>query len=878
MRPGRLEALVDGVFAIALTLLVLDLPKPAFSAHLAHDLARSWPSYVAYLVSFVTIGLLWIEHHGMMSAVRSINRRFLERTLAFLLFISIIPWPTALAAGYARQGTADARVAAILYASAMLLMGLTFAWGWRYLTRHGELVADAARPAFPAGDPPGVDRRPGLPGGHRGRPRQSARLLRRRRGRSRLLRRVDERRTRSRRGLGRRRGRLSRRAGDGGGGSGGGASWGRGREPREPVRPGPAPGVVTGARRRTAAAGWAVLGSATAVLVLNVLGSPVWAVTGSAAHRSTAPLGATTVVGTGAHLDRPDGIAEDALGDLFIADTGHCRVREVPARPGTSFGRRVEAGRPVTVAGGPCGGPGAHPAPSALAVDAGGDLFIASGAGNRVEELPAHTGRSLGTPVTAGGLVAVAGTGTPGGGGDGGPARLSELDDPTGIAVDPQGDLLIDDTADCRLRLVAASDGVRYGRTVVAGHIQTVAGTATCGSAGDGGAASGAQLWDPGALAVDAEGDVALADQGNRSIRLLASHTGSFYGVPLAADHLGTVAGEGSYGPYLADGLGATSEVGETDFPTGLAFDARADLFIADGDMHAIRLLPAAPGRLLGEQVADGRSVPRGRGPLGRTALQPQRLDPGPPGRTCWPGGVGGRWPGLRRQRRRPRSEAAAGGPNGRRRSVRPHVEGVSGPRRPAHRRWTDRRLTTPTPGARSSGSPLSRTWVAGWPGGGTGPGVGRDGERDPAARAARVPRDVTGPPASGTCPGVGQPGAGQPDRDEGGRVPDAEGAVGTTPSSTSWMATRAADPQPWDMLSPIRSLGVQVSQVKVPPAARMAAQPGKEGRSGCGPRRRPARRRAGPAAARARGRARPRCRATTTWAPTRAGAAGATP
>ncbi len=103
MGPGRLHALIDGVFAIALTLLVLDLPRPAHSAHLVHDLLHAWPSYVAYLVSFITIGILWIEHHGMMSAVCGIDRRFLERTLAFLLFISIIPWPTALAADYANQ-------------------------------------------------------------------------------------------------------------------------------------------------------------------------------------------------------------------------------------------------------------------------------------------------------------------------------------------------------------------------------------------------------------------------------------------------------------------------------------------------------------------------------------------------------------------------------------------------------------------------------------------------------------------------------------------------------------------------------------------------------------------------------------------------------
>jgi uncharacterized membrane protein len=139
------------VFAIAITLLVLDLPRPRDSSQLVHSLLQQWPSYVAYLVSFVTLGILWIEHHGMMGAVRAIDRRFLERTLAFLLFISVIPWPTALAADYARHGFAEARAVAVLYAATMLMMGLTFAWGWRYLTRHPELVAAPARNAFPAG-------------------------------------------------------------------------------------------------------------------------------------------------------------------------------------------------------------------------------------------------------------------------------------------------------------------------------------------------------------------------------------------------------------------------------------------------------------------------------------------------------------------------------------------------------------------------------------------------------------------------------------------------------------------------------------------------------------------------------------------------------
>ncbi len=146
MPPGRLHALIDGVFAIAVTLLVLDLPRPAHSEHLARDLLDSWPSYAAYVVSFVTIGLVWIEHHGLMSAVRFVDRRFIERTLVLLFAVSIIPWPTALAAEYAREGGTGVRTAALLYTAALMLMGLAITLCWRYLLTHPDLVAEPARP------------------------------------------------------------------------------------------------------------------------------------------------------------------------------------------------------------------------------------------------------------------------------------------------------------------------------------------------------------------------------------------------------------------------------------------------------------------------------------------------------------------------------------------------------------------------------------------------------------------------------------------------------------------------------------------------------------------------------------------------------------
>ena len=357
--------------------------------------------------------------------------------------------------------------------------------------------------------------------------------------------------------------------------------------------------------------------------------------------------GAVTVAGTGspgfggdgrpavdAELDAPAGIVEDRAGDLFIADSGNCRVREVPAQAGVSFGAKVRAGDIVTIAGGSCTGPTPHPAPTALALDPSGNLFIAFGSANRVEELPDGTTSIVGGRTTVGTAVTIAGTGVAGFAGDGGPSDRSLLDDPTGVAVDPSGDVLIADTANCRLRLVAAGTGTRYGIPVVRGHVYTVAGNGTCGSAGDGGPASAAELWDPGALAVDAGGNVLVADQGNRSIRLLAAAGGSHYGVVVAADHLGTVAGEGSYGPYLIDGLSAVGETAEINFPTAIALDRSGNLYIADGAMHAIRFVPAVTTTLRAKQAQPGdmytAAGAMGTGSLrNRTAwIQTRLLDP----------------------------------------------------------------------------------------------------------------------------------------------------------------------------------------------------------------------------------------------------------
>jgi sugar lactone lactonase YvrE len=302
-----------------------------------------------------------------------------------------------------------------------------------------------------------------------------------------------------------------------------------------------------------------------------------------------------TVIAPGV-LDSPGGIALDAAGDLFVADTGHCRVLVVPAT-GNLDGLHLRAGRAATLAGGSCAGRGALGHPSAVAVDAHGDVYVAEANEQRVQEVRAGTRT----------VVTVAGTGSPGFNGNGLAATASQLDQPTGVTLDAAGDLFIADTANCRLRVLPAGTGTLFGQAVTAGHLFTVAGTGVCGSAGQGGPLAAAQLWDPVAVTVDDAGDLLVADNGDQSVLLAPARDGTFYGTPVGAGDIGVVVGgTGSYGPYALDGLPATGPAAELNDPRGLAVGPTGALFVTDGFMHVIRVVPPSTGTLLGRAMKAG--------------------------------------------------------------------------------------------------------------------------------------------------------------------------------------------------------------------------------------------------------------------------------
>ena len=143
MSTNRLEAFSDGVIAVAITLLVLDIhvPDPG-GASLAHKLGGVWPHYAAYVVSFITIGIIWINHHAMIGRLREADHTILILNIVLLMMIGVLPFATKLLATYLNEGKGQ-HLAAAVYGGAFLVMSLSFATlNWLILIRKGHMHRD----------------------------------------------------------------------------------------------------------------------------------------------------------------------------------------------------------------------------------------------------------------------------------------------------------------------------------------------------------------------------------------------------------------------------------------------------------------------------------------------------------------------------------------------------------------------------------------------------------------------------------------------------------------------------------------------------------------------------------------------------------------
>jgi TMEM175 potassium channel family protein len=144
MDTRRAEAFSDGVFAVAITVLVFNLL--AINPRVLHysDLTAAWPSYFAYVVSFLSIGIMWMNHHTMFAHISRVDRPVLVLNLFLLLAIVAIPWPTALVAKQLQHS--GGAPAAVSYGLVMILISIGFAGLWIYTVRHAEKLGGQVEP------------------------------------------------------------------------------------------------------------------------------------------------------------------------------------------------------------------------------------------------------------------------------------------------------------------------------------------------------------------------------------------------------------------------------------------------------------------------------------------------------------------------------------------------------------------------------------------------------------------------------------------------------------------------------------------------------------------------------------------------------------
>ena len=267
---------------------------------------------------------------------------------------------------------------------------------------------------------------------------------------------------------------------------------------------------------------------------------------------------------TRAWLESPRGVAVDAMGNLYIADHGHHRIRKMDAATGT-ISTIVGTGEPGYSGD---GGPATQALlrdPVGVAVDGNGHLYIADADNRRIRRVDAFTGT----------ISTIAGTGEPGYSGDGGLATQAQLRYPQGVAVDGAGNLYIADSDNNRIRKVSAATGT----------ISTIVGTGGWGYSGDGGLATQAELEYPSAVTVDGAGNLYISDSRNNRIRKVDAATGI----------ISTIAGAGERG-YSGDGGLAIQA--QLSGPHGVAVDAVGNVYITSYWNHRVRKVDAGTGTI----------------------------------------------------------------------------------------------------------------------------------------------------------------------------------------------------------------------------------------------------------------------------------------
>jgi hypothetical protein len=313
-----------------------------------------------------------------------------------------------------------------------------------------------------------------------------------------------------------------------------------------------------------------------------------------------------------AEMFAPEATAVSSNGNVLIAESRGNRVRLAAATSGTFYGQKMVAGRIYTVAGNGRPGIGSDGGlatstqvwgPDGVAQDHSGNIIVADTGSTRVRVVAAKAGTFYGQAMVTGHIYTIAGDGTDGYTGDGGPATSAEVSIPVGVAVDAAGNVLVTQEENGAVRLIATTPGTFYGQAMVAGDIYTIAGDGDPGYSGDGGPATAAQLNAPVAVAADPAGNVVISDNGNDRVRVTAASTGTFYGQAMVAGDIYTVAGNGKHG-FGGDGGPAGSA--KISGPWGVTIDQAGNLLLADTGNARVRLVAAATGTFYGAPRTTG--------------------------------------------------------------------------------------------------------------------------------------------------------------------------------------------------------------------------------------------------------------------------------
>jgi len=324
--------------------------------------------------------------------------------------------------------------------------------------------------------------------------------------------------------------------------------------------------------------------------------------------------------GLAAPLSNPYGLAYDAAGDLFIADTGHSRIRMIPQSSGTYYGISMVAGDIYTIIGDGTSGsandgnlntdptnPPRVSVPRGVTVDQYGNVFVADTGNNAIRFLYNNNGGptyGLGSPTqnhvyTIWGSLGNTGDGT-------GAAAIGangKLSTPQDVAVDSHGDVFVPDMGNNKVKeLSAQANGTNQFAVGAMNQwwAYTIAGTGVSGGTGDGASATAAKLSSPQSVAVNGSGDVFISDRGNNEIRAVSAATSeTIFGVAYGANSKGFIngivdTGQSSCGTYSTCGDSAAATSAKINAPYYINFDGAGNLLVNDQADSRVRVVFAS--------------------------------------------------------------------------------------------------------------------------------------------------------------------------------------------------------------------------------------------------------------------------------------------